>query len=155
MKGTFIINGRKEEWSFTSDAVLLDVLRANGCSEVHRGCNEGVCGSCAVILDGMLVNSCQIFAASVVEREIVTIAGIGTIYAPHPLQVAFVEAGAVQCGFCTPAMILAAYCLLKKTPQPTDEDIRRALDGNSCRCTGYVKTIKAVHLAARRMCGHE
>ena len=155
MKGTFFINGRKEEWSFAPDAVLLDVLRENGRTEVHRGCGEGACGSCAVVLDGALVNSCQVFTASAQEKEILTVAGIGSIHSPHPLQSAFVETGAVQCGFCTPAMILAAYCLLKKIPNPTDDEIRRALDGNSCRCTGYVKIIEAVRLAARRMSSND
>jgi carbon-monoxide dehydrogenase small subunit len=155
MKGTFFVNGRAKEWSFVPEATLLDVLRANGHSEVHRGCDEGVCGTCSVLLEGVLVNSCQVFAASVMEKEIETVAGIGTIHEPHPLQKAFVESGAVQCGFCTPAMILAALALLRKNPNPNDKEILSALDGNSCRCTGYVKIIEAVRLAARRMSSHD
>jgi len=155
MKGSFIVNGKKEEWSFAPDAVLLDVLRNNGHTEVHRGCGEGECGACAVILEGRLVNSCQVFAASAAGQKITTVAGIGSIHSPHPIQQAFVETGAIQCGFCTPAMILAVFCLLQKTPNPTDEEIRKALDGNLCRCTGYVKIIEAVRLAARRMSSNE
>lgn len=154
MKGTFRVNGTEREWTFESGAVLLDVLRDNGHSEVRRGCGEGVCGSCSVVLDGSLVNSCQVFAASVQDREILTIAGLGTVHDPHPIQLAFAESGAVQCGFCTPGMILAAWCLLSKNPDPTEDDIARALDGNLCRCTGYVKILKAVRLAAERMRTH-
>ena len=154
MKGPFLVNGRSREWSFEPDATLLDVLRANGHPEVHRGCDEGACGSCAVLLEGRLVNSCQIFAASVMEKDILTVAGIGTIHEPHPLQTAFVESGAIQCGFCTPAMILAALALLRKNPNPAEAEILSSLDGVSCRCTGYVKIIEAVRLAARRMIAH-
>ena len=153
MKGTFFINGRKEEWSFAPDAVLLDVLRENGRTEVHRGCGEGACGSCAVVLDGALVNSCQVFAASAQEKEILTVAGLGSIHSPHPLQAAFVETGAVQCGFCTPGMILSAKALLLKNPDPSREEIRRALAGNICRCTGYVPIVNAVETAAGRLRG--
>ena len=155
MNGSFFVNGKKEEWSFAPDAVLLDVLRNNGYTEVHRGCGEGECGACAVILEGRLVNSCQVFAASAAGQKITTVAGIGSIHSPHPIQQAFVETGAIQCGFCTPAMILAVFCLLQKTPNPADEEIRKALDGNMCRCTGYVKIFEAVRLAARRMSSNE
>ncbi len=155
MNGSFVVNGRSVEWSFEPDATLLDVLRDNGHPEVHRGCDEGSCGACSVLLDGKLVNSCQVFAASATGKDILTIAGIGTIHEPHPLQSAFVETGAIQCGFCTPAMILAALALLRKNPNPTDEAIRSALDGNYCRCTGYVKIIEAVRLASRRMSAHD
>jgi carbon-monoxide dehydrogenase small subunit len=155
MKGSFLVNGRTNEWAFEPDATLLDVLRANGHPEVHRGCDEGVCGSCAVLLEGKLVNSCQVFAASAMEKDILTVAGIGTIHEPHPLQTAFVESGAVQCGFCTPAAILASLALLRRNPNPSDEEIHSALDGNYCRCTGYVKIIEAVRLASRRMSSHD
>ena len=154
-KGIFSVNSRREEWIYDDDALLLDTIRTAGHTEVHRGCREGGCGCCAVLLDGVLVNSCQVFTASAEGREILTVAGLGTIHKPHPLQQAFVDTGAVQCGFCTPAMILASYALLQKNPNPSDEDIRRGLDGNSCRCTGYVKIIEAVRLAAGRMAAHD
>jgi carbon-monoxide dehydrogenase small subunit len=151
MEGIFIINGSEKKLSFDSSDILLNVLRANGFTEVKSGCHEGQCGSCVILLDGELVNSCQIFAATAVGKDIVTIKGIGNIHSPHPIQEAFVETGAVQCGFCIPGMVLAAYYLLKSNPDPDDEEISKALDGNLCRCTGYVKIHEAVKLAARRM----
>lgn len=151
MTGNFSINGKEIPISLRGDEVLLDVLRGLGCTEVKEGCREGACGSCLVLLDGVLVNSCQVLAASALGKEITTVKGLGTIHQPHPIQEAFVEAGAVQCGFCTPGMVLAAFALLKRNPRPTGEQIRHALDGNLCRCTGYVKIIEAVKLAAERM----
>jgi aerobic-type carbon monoxide dehydrogenase small subunit (CoxS/CutS family) len=151
MEGEFIINGRKVRISFQSDTTLLTVLRENGYKEVKEGCREGQCGSCVILLDGKLVNSCQVFAASAMGKKIMTVRGLGDLHDPHPIQTAFVDAGAVQCGFCTPGMILATYYLLGKNPDPDDDEIKRALDGNLCRCTGYVKIIEAVKLAARRM----
>ena len=151
MKGSFTINGRKITLSFSSKATLLSVLRENGFTEVKKGCGEGQCGSCVVLLDEKLVNSCQVLAASAIERNITTVRGLGDIHSPHPIQAAFVHTGAVQCGFCTPGMILASYNLLRSNPDPQEEEIKRALDGNLCRCTGYVKIIEAVKLAAKRM----
>jgi aerobic-type carbon monoxide dehydrogenase small subunit (CoxS/CutS family) len=154
MTGSFRINGTEVQASLRGDELLLDVLRNLGCTEVKEGCREGACGSCLVLLDGVLVNSCQVLAASVLGREITTVKGLGTFHEPHPIQEAFVEAGAVQCGFCTPGMVLAAFALLKKNPKPKEDQIRKALDGNLCRCTGYVKIIEAVKLAAERMASH-
>jgi carbon-monoxide dehydrogenase small subunit len=151
MTGNFSINGSEIPISLRGDEVLLDVIRDLGYTEVKEGCREGACGSCLVWLDGVLVNSCQVLAASALEKEVTTVKGLGTIHRPHPIQEAFVDAGAVQCGFCTPGMVLATFALLKKNPRPTEEQIRRALDGNLCRCTGYVKIIEAVKLAAERM----
>jgi aerobic-type carbon monoxide dehydrogenase small subunit (CoxS/CutS family) len=151
MTGNFSINGSEIPISLRGDEVLLDVIRDLGYTEVKEGCREGACGSCLVLLDGVLVNSCQVLAASALEKEVTTVKGLGTIHRPHPIQEAFVDAGAVQCGFCTPGMVLATFALLKKNPRPTEEQIRRALDGNLCRCTGYVKIIEAVKLAAERM----
>ena len=151
MKGSFTINGRKITLSFSSKATLLSVLRENGFTEVKEGCGEGQCGSCVVLLDEKLVNSCQVLAASVMERNVTTVRGLGNIHSPHPIQTAFAHTGAVQCGFCTPGMILAAYYLLTRNPDPQESEIKRALDGNLCRCTGYVKIIEAVKLAAKRM----
>jgi aerobic-type carbon monoxide dehydrogenase small subunit (CoxS/CutS family) len=153
MEARVEINGVERALSFVGDAVLLDVLREAGYTEVKEGCREGACGSCLVLLDGVLVNSCQVLAGSADGRKITTVRGIGTFQVPHPIQEAFVEAGAVHCGFCTPGLVLAAYALLRDTPQPDEAQIGRALDGNLCRCTGSVKVIEAVQLAARRIGG--
>jgi carbon-monoxide dehydrogenase small subunit len=149
--GNLGINGEQLQVSLRGDELLLDVLRELGYTEVKEGCREGACGACVVLLDGELVNSCQVLAASAVGRQITTVKGLGTVHSPHPIQQAFIETGAVQCGFCTPGMVLAAFALLKNNPQPAAAEIRRALDGNLCRCTGYLKIIEAVKLAAQRM----
>jgi aerobic-type carbon monoxide dehydrogenase small subunit (CoxS/CutS family) len=151
MEARVEINGTQRTLSFAGDALLLDVLRNAGYTEVKEGCREGACGSCLVLLDGVLVNSCQVLAGSVDGRKLTTVRGVGTFQVPHPIQEAFVEAGAVHCGFCTPGLVLAAYALLRETPQPDEAQIGRALDGNLCRCTGSVKVVEAVRLAARRM----
>jgi aerobic-type carbon monoxide dehydrogenase small subunit (CoxS/CutS family) len=151
MEARVEINGEERSLSFAGDALLLDVLRGAGYTEVKEGCREGACGSCLVLLDGVLVNSCQVLAGSADGRRITTVRGVGTIQVPHPIQEAFVEAGAVHCGFCTPGLVLAAYALLKDNPQPDEAQIARALDGNLCRCTGSVKIVEAVRLAAQRL----
>ncbi len=150
MKINITVNSRKHEWDIKPDAILLDVLRDNGYVSVKRGCEEGVCGSCAVLVDGKRRNSCILFAGQVHNREITTVEGLGDTHRPHPIQEAFVEAGAVQCGFCTPGMILATKELLDNHPDPDEARIKAALDGNLCRCTGYVKIIDAVKSAARK-----
>lgn len=151
MEGNFIINGKGVRLSFKAEAILSDVLRDGGFTEVKEGCRAGECGSCVVIMDGRLVNSCQVFAASAMDREITTSRGLGDVHRPHVIQRAFVDAGAVQCGFCSPGKVLATSYLLSKNPDPTDDDIRAGLNGILCRCTGYVKIIDAVKLAAKRM----
>lgn len=155
MKGKFIINNRTIELEFESRSTLLDVLRNEDFIEVKKGCGEGICGSCLVLLEGKPVNACQVLAGSVLDKKITTTAGLGDIHNPHPIHEAFVEAGAIQCGFCSPAMILATYALLTTNSNPTDQEIVKALDGNLCRCTGYVKIIQAVKLAAQRMSDHD
>ena len=122
MEGVFEVNGRTRRWAFDATDTLLHVLRQNGHTEVKNGCSEGECGACLVLLDGKLVNSCQVLAASAVGQRVTTVKGLGDIHRPHPIQTAFADAGAVQCGFCTPGMELAAYCLLE--PEPGSE--RRA-----------------------------
>ena len=149
MKVHYIINGKKEEFDIHPGEVLLDVLRRNGYTEIKGNCYLGTCGACTVLIDGTPHTSCTILAAKVNGAEITTIKGIGDLNNPHPLQKAFVEKGAVQCGFCTPGAILSAYVLLKKNPNPTDEDIKKALDGNLCRCTGYVQQIESVKFAVK------
>ncbi len=125
--------------------VLRDVLHLSGTKE---GCGEGECGACSVIIDGELVDSCLVLAPQAHNREIITIEGISADGELDTLQSAFLEAGAVQCGYCTPGMILAAKVLLSKNPKPGRQDIARGIAGNLCRCTGYAKIIKAVELAA-------
>jgi carbon-monoxide dehydrogenase small subunit len=116
-----------------------------------NACEQGECGSCSVYLDGALVCACLVLAGQAEGRDLVTVEGIGSAVALHPVQAAFVEAGAVQCGFCTPGLIVATHDLLRRVPQPTTVQIREALAGNICRCTGYAKIIDAVHLAAGRL----
>ena len=117
-----------------------------------NGCEKGACGACTVVANGAARRSCRLTMASVLGAEILTIEGLsGEDGALHPIQQAFVDAGAIQCGFCTPGMVMSSYALLRKNPRPTREEIRRALSGNLCRCTGYVQIIDAVELAAQRM----
>jgi aerobic-type carbon monoxide dehydrogenase small subunit (CoxS/CutS family) len=151
MKSEFTVNGIKQTFTFEPDERLLITLRNHGYTEVKNGCLEGVCGACVILLDDKPVNSCQVLTASATGQTITTVRGIGTLHTPHIIQEAFVEAGAVQCGFCTPGMIIAAYALLRDNPDPSEEEIKNALDGNLCRCTGYVKIIEAVQLAAKRL----
>jgi aerobic-type carbon monoxide dehydrogenase small subunit (CoxS/CutS family) len=148
MRQVFKINSAEKELLLNPGDTLLQTLRDNGYTEVKCGCSEGECGACLVLVEDLPVNSCQVFAMSVKDKKITTVKGIGTIYHPHKIQKAFVEAGADQCGFCTPGMVIASYALLKNNPKPTKEEINEALDGNLCRCTGYVKIIEAVEKAA-------
>ncbi|MBM4319324.1 MAG: (2Fe-2S)-binding protein [Deltaproteobacteria bacterium] len=145
------INGEVRELDGEPHTALVDLLRDAGYKGVKVGCREGVCGACTVLVDGRARHSCHMFAAQVQGREVTTIEGLGTPDRPHPLQQAFVDVGAVQCGFCTPGAILSARALLDEVPDPTEQEVREALDGNLCRCTGYVKMVEAVHLAATRL----
>ncbi len=151
MEGSFEINGSPRICTFDPRATLQQVLRNDGHTEVKNGCGEGECGACLILLDSVLVNSCQVLAASAVGASILTATGLGSVHVPHAIQMAFVDAGAVQCGFCTPGMVLATYALLRLNPSPDEDQIRTALDGNLCRCTGYVKIVQAVQLAAKRL----
>ncbi len=143
------INDEEIESYTSATETLLTFLRRIGYKEVKCGCEEGACGSCLVFLNGKAVNSCQVFAATCTNSKITTVNGLGDTNNPHPIQKAFVDAGAVQCGFCTPGMVIASYELLSKIPEPTEEQIKIALSGNLCRCTGYVKIIDAVKLASK------
>lgn len=145
------INGQTIEMEVAPDLSLLDLLRAVGVDSVKKGCGEGDCGACGVLLDGVYVKSCLILAAQASGRRVETVESLGNVEHPHPLQTAFVEAGAVQCGFCIPSMLLAAKSVIEAHPEPTVEQIKEGLDGNLCRCTGYVKQIEAVQTAARVM----
>lgn len=153
MRGSFVINDVEENYSFNSTETLLQVLRNNGHVEVKSGCERGECGICIVLLDGKPVNSCQVLAASVMGRKITTVKGIGDSRKPNPIQEAFAEAGGIQCGYCTPAKVLVTYSLLKENSDPSEDEIKGALDGNICRCTGYVKILDSVKLAAEKLEG--
>jgi carbon-monoxide dehydrogenase small subunit len=125
--------------------VLRETLRLTGTKE---GCGEGECGACSVLIDGKLVNSCLVPVAQVGEAEIITIEGLASEQLLHPVQKAFLECGGAQCGMCTPGMIIATACLLKRHTHPTEEQIREGLNGNLCRCTGYMRIFQAVTAAA-------
>ena len=144
------VNGEAKQWTVATGDLLLDVLRREGYFGVKRGCEKGECGACTVLLDGKPVNSCLLFAAQVDGREILTIEGLAHGDALDPIQEAFLDHGAVQCGFCTPGMILAAKALLDRHPDPSEEQVREALAGNYCRCTGYRKPVEAVLAAASK-----
>jgi aerobic-type carbon monoxide dehydrogenase small subunit (CoxS/CutS family) len=146
-----IINGQSRWLEAAPAETLLDFLRRHGYASVKRGCDEGDCGSCSVLVDDVLMRACLLYAGQVHERSVTTVEALGTARRPHPIQQAYVDAGAVQCGYCTPGMVLATHALLGRNPRPTDDEIRDALDGNLCRCTGYVKIFDAVRLAADRM----
>jgi len=151
MRFTAQINGKPVTWDIPEGEFLTETLRRHGLIGTKRGCESGDCGACAVLLDGREVNSCVLLAAQASGHEIVTIEGIGNARAPHPIQEAFVDAGAVQCGYCTPGMVIATHALLAYNPRPTRDDARAALAGHLCRCTGYVKCLDAVELAAERV----
>lgn len=141
---TLNINGEGKRFAIAVGETLLEVLRRNGYLDVKHGCEDGSCGVCTVLLDGQAVHACILLAAQAEGRRITTIEGLGARDHPHPLQAAFVENGAVQCGYCTPAMILAAKALLDENPHPTEAEVREALSGVLCRCTGYVRPVEAV-----------
>jgi carbon-monoxide dehydrogenase small subunit len=133
------------------DMTLLDLLRDElELTGTKKGCESGDCGACTVMLDGNAVNSCLVLAIEARGKEVVTIEGLADGTRLHPLQQAFVEHGAVQCGFCTPGMILAAKALLDENPQPTEEEVKSSIAGNICRCTGYVKIIESIMATAQK-----
>jgi carbon-monoxide dehydrogenase small subunit len=143
------VNGERREADVWGGESLLFALREQlGLPGSKNACEQGECGSCSVLLDGTLVCSCLVLAAQADGHEVVTVEGIGSESSPHRVQEAFVEAGAVQCGFCTPGLIMATVDLLRHSPSPTDDEIREALSGNICRCTGYQKIFDAVRAAA-------
>ena len=147
------LNGIPTALEVEPDEILATALRREGLTGLKRGCQDGSCGACTVLLDGLAVRSCLMFAAQAEGRSVTTIEGLGSMQHPHPIQTAFVEHGAVQCGYCVPGMILSAKALLDESPAPSREEVAAALDGNLCRCTGYVKQIEAVEDAARRLGG--
>jgi len=152
MKIQCTVNGQHIERAIESDLRLLDfireVLHLTGTKE---GCGEGECGACTVLMDGKAVHSCLVLAMQADGANIITIEGLSEGHALHPIQQAFVETGAVQCGFCTPGFIMATYALLQDNADPSEEEILSGLEGNLCRCTGYSKIVEAVKLAAIRL----
>jgi carbon-monoxide dehydrogenase small subunit len=139
------VNGQWMKTEVTALDTLLEVLRNSfGALDVKNGCGQGDCGVCTVLLDGVAVNSCLTLAAQADGREVTTLKGLGTPDDPHPLQESFVRHGAIQCGFCTSGMVLVAKAFLDENPTPSRADIREAISGNLCRCTGYKKIVDAI-----------
>ena len=148
----FNVNGIIYEEEMDHRRTLLEVLRENlGLLGTHKGCDEGQCGACTVLIDGKAVNSCLVLAASVQGKKITTIEGLAAGEKLHPIQEAFVETGAIQCGFCTPGMIMVTKAFLDKNSNPTKEEAKKAISGNLCRCTGYFQIIDAIMEAAEKM----
>jgi aerobic carbon-monoxide dehydrogenase small subunit len=151
MKIALTVNGDRHEADVWPGESLLFALRERlGLPGSKNACEQGECGSCSVLMDGSLVCACLVLAAQADGHELVTVEGLGSNGSLHPVQEAFVEAGAVQCGFCTPGLIVAVTDLLRRSADPSDDEIREALSGNLCRCTGYAKIFDAVRLAAAR-----
>jgi carbon-monoxide dehydrogenase small subunit len=146
------VNEEEHDLLVNPNLTLLDLLRYElGLTGTKQGCDEGDCGACTVILDGKVVTSCLVLAVEVNGSRITTIEGVQAGEVLHPIQQAFIDTGAVQCGFCTPGMILTTKALLDENPEPSEGDIEHYLEGNLCRCTGYTKIVEAVHRAARAL----
>ena len=146
------VNGEAREASVEPRMLLVDFIREIlGLTGTHVGCDTTNCGACTVMFDGRAVKSCSLFAVQANGRKLLTIEGLSKDGKLHPIQEGFWEKHGVQCGYCTPGMIMGAYELLKRNPRPTEQEIRRGISGNLCRCTGYVKIVEAVQYAAERM----
>lgn len=147
----FVLNGEKVSLMTDPLRRLVDVLRDDcGCKGVKEGCSEGECGACSVLLNGKMVTSCIIPAGAVDGQEIMTIEGLSKTEKGQVIVQAFADGGAVQCGFCIPGMVIAAYCLLNENPNPSEDEIRLGISGNICRCTGYDLIVKSIKLASQR-----
>ncbi|MGQ0715318.1 MAG: (2Fe-2S)-binding protein [Gemmatimonadaceae bacterium] len=152
----FVVNGERVEAAFAPHKTLLEVLREDlGLTGTKHGCELGECGTCTVLVDGTPILSCLALALSYADRSIETVEGMARGATLHPLQDAFAELGAAQCGYCTPGFLLAARALLDANPSPTRDEIKESLSGNLCRCTGYLKIYEAVEMAGRRMKNEE
>jgi carbon-monoxide dehydrogenase small subunit len=146
---TLSVNGNLYALEVDAKDLLLDVIREKiGLTGTKEGCGTGECGACTVLLDGEAVNSCLCLAIAMEGKEIVTVEGLGDPSNLHPLQQAFIDNGAVQCGFCTPGLLISAEALLRKNPDPTEQEIRKGIAGNLCRCTGYLKIVQSIEQAA-------
>ena len=152
---TFTLNGRATQATAEPATLLVDLLRSTlGLTGTHVGCETAQCGACTVLLDGQAVKSCSVLAVQVSGRKITTVEGLAQADgALHPVQEAFIACHGLQCGFCTPGMVMAATGLLAENPRPTEAEIVHALEGNLCRCTGYVNIVAAVQHAAQTMAG--
>jgi carbon-monoxide dehydrogenase small subunit len=149
---SLIVNGKKVEADVEPRMLLVYFIRdVLGLTGTHVGCDTANCGACTVLLDGRAVKSCNIFAVQADGRELLTIEGLAKNGQLHPIQQAFWEKHGLQCGYCTPGMIMTAYWFLNRDPNPTEEEIRNAISGNLCRCTGYVKIVEAIQYAAELM----
>ena len=149
---SFILNGKPVRCEVPAEETLVDTIRNHfRLTGTKKGCGTGDCGSCTVLLDGTAVRSCTLLTGMVEGRSVTTIEGVGTMDHLHPVQQAFVDVNAIQCGYCIPGMVLTAIALLRENPDPTEEEIRLAISGNLCRCTGYQKIVEAIQLAAERM----
>jgi aerobic-type carbon monoxide dehydrogenase small subunit (CoxS/CutS family) len=146
---TLKLNGHAKIWSIAPGDILLDVLRREGFIGAKRGCETGACGACTVLVNGKPIDACLMFAAQADGKEILTIEGLAVGDTLHPIQEAFLDHGAVQCGYCTPGMILNSKAFLDQHPDPTESEVREMLSGNLCRCTGYTKPVEAVMAASR------
>lgn len=152
MRLSFLLNGKETRVEVPPDRKFVDVLRYDlGVTGTKECCGAGECGACTILVDGRARLSCLMAAAQLQGRSVKTIEGLGTNGSLHPVQEAFIEYGAVQCGFCTPGVVLAAVHLLERNSDPTREEIREGLSGNLCRCSGYMKIVDAVEAAARKM----
>ncbi len=139
------VNGKIHHLEIDAGSTLLDVLRDDlGLTGARRGCETNFCGCCTVLLDGQAVHSCSVLAVAAKGKEVITIEGLAKNGVLHPLQSAFVAHGAIQCGFCSPGMILSAKALLDENPAPSEDDVKEAISGNLCRCTGYKKIVEAI-----------
>lgn len=148
----FILNDKQVKVSVDARETLVDTLRDSfGLTGTKKSCGTGDCGACTVIIDGEAVRSCILLTAMVAGKHVLTIEGLGDAEHIHPIQQAFVDAGAIQCGYCTPGMIMTTKALLDKNPKPSIEDIKEAISGNLCRCTGYTKILKAIQLAEDKL----
>jgi carbon-monoxide dehydrogenase small subunit len=146
------VNGTLYEVEVKPHSLLLDVLRTNlDLTGTKSGCGTGDCGACTVLMDGKPVNSCLVLALEAEGKEIITIEGLEKDGKLHPIQESFIKNGAIQCGFCTPGMVLTAKAFLDENPNPSEEEIKHAISGNLCRCTGYIKIIKAISEASKIM----
>ncbi|UCG64173.1 MAG: (2Fe-2S)-binding protein [Deltaproteobacteria bacterium] len=146
------VNGEIYDVSVKPNETLLDVIRDRlGLTGTKKGCDTGQCGSCTVLLEGKPINSCLVLAVEAHGKDILTVEGLAKNGQFHPLQEAFIQEGAVQCGYCTPGMLLSAKALLDENPNPTEEKVKEGIAGNLCRCTGYVKIVKAILTAAERI----
>jgi carbon-monoxide dehydrogenase small subunit len=149
---TLTVNKKERRATIAPRLLLSDFLRHNlHLHGTHVGCEHGICGACTVIVDGAAVRSCLMFAVQADGCEVTTVESLGSINKLHPLQQAFWEEGGLQCGFCTPGMLMVAIELLSKNPNPTEDEIREAISGNLCRCTGYQNIVKSIESAAKKM----